>query len=217
MRKTVVGLMFVFLAALLNPGKVCASGDTVNLSTPTTGTVTFSEVNGISLVDFTISGSLVGTAMGTGALNGTTAYSLSGDLFLVAANLADVNYGTVPDFPDSLSLTLNNGSLLTGTISGIHGEQTGKIFIMTGDLTVSSGSITSTGLTLGNVVLVFDLPTAISLPLLTTPETGILSYGQDVSSVTPEPGTMILFGSGILMLCGIVCSKRNGIAEQDAD
>lgn len=196
MRKALVPLI-LFAAAFLIPSVAKASGSTVNLLTPTTGTITFAPDGGNT--DMTIGGGLGGTAMGTGSLGGASSYSLSGNLVFTASGPQDyTSTGT-------LSFTVNSGTLLSGTLTGVTAEQIGKLLIVTGTLTGGSGT---SGVTGGQVALIIDLPSATPLSGLTGSEVATLSVGEGVGSVTPEPGTMVLFGSGILVFAGVVRRKR---------
>lgn len=38
-------------------------------------------------------------------------------------------------------------------------------------------------------------------------EIGTLSSGEALNNVTPEPGTMLLFGSGLLLVAGVLRRK----------
>ncbi|MGA8035520.1 MAG: PEP-CTERM sorting domain-containing protein [Candidatus Acidiferrales bacterium] len=201
MRKAIVALAFLAVALLIHPAAAHASGSTVNLLTPTTGTITFTP--GAGTTDMTVTG-ITGTAIGTGSLSGGTSYSLSGNLVFTATGPQD--YAAT----GTLSFTVNGGSLLTGTLSGVTAEQVGKLLILTGNLSVSSGT---SGITGGQVALVIDLPSATPLSGLTGAEMASLSVGEGVGSVTPEPGTMVLFGSGILVFAGLVRRKRTSSAS----
>ena len=67
MRKAIVALAFLAVALLIHPAAAHASGSTVNLLTPTTGTITFTP--GAGTTDMTVTG-ITGTAIGTGSLSG---------------------------------------------------------------------------------------------------------------------------------------------------
>jgi hypothetical protein len=205
MRRATLALAVLTLAVALGSSIASASSSTVNLLTPTTGTITFSPNGGDP--EMTISGTLTGTAMGTGAFGGASTYTLSGSLVFTPTGPHDyASMGT-------LSFELNNGTLLTGTLSGVTLEQVGKLLILTGNLTMSSGT---SGVTGGQVAIVIDLPSGTALSSLTSIEVGSFSVGEGVGSVTPEPGTMLLFGSGILVFAGVVRRKRATSSAQRA-
>ncbi|MGC1672154.1 MAG: PEP-CTERM sorting domain-containing protein, partial [Candidatus Acidiferrales bacterium] len=55
----------------------------------------------------------------------------------------------------------------------------------------------------GQVTLIIDVDTPLSG--LMGSELGTLSAGEAFSTtVTPEPGTMLLFGSGLLLVAGVL-------------
>jgi hypothetical protein len=82
MRRATLALAFLTLAVALGSSTARASSSTVNLLTPSTGTITFSPNGGNP--EMSISGTLTGTAMGTGSLGGATSYTLSGSLVFTA-------------------------------------------------------------------------------------------------------------------------------------
>jgi hypothetical protein len=57
----------------------------------------------------------------------------------------------------------------------------------------------------GQVTLVIDVDTPLSG--FTGHELGTLSAGEAFNTVTPEPGTMLLFGSGLLLVAGVLRRK----------
>jgi hypothetical protein len=203
MRKAMILFAFLAVFLFLHPSAANASNSTVNLLTPTTGSITLAPDGGG--VEMTIgSGGLVGSAMGTSSLAGATSYNLSGNLVFTASGPQDyTSTGT-------LSFTVNGGALLSGTLTGVTAEQVGKLLIVTGTLSATSGS---SGITGGQVALVIDLPSATPLSGLTGPETAGLSVGEGVGSVTPEPGTMVLFGSGILLFAGVMRRRQTSSAS----
>jgi hypothetical protein len=195
MRKAILLSAVITLAIALSAMTVSASDSGVTLSAPTTGTITFSGdcAGGLTM---TVAGPLNGVAVsGTGAFAGATSFTLSG------SPLAFTGVSGSPgDFTSSgtLSFMLNSGTLLTGTLSNI----TLTTLSHEPNMVVLSGSL-SVG---GQVTLIVDVDTPLSG--LMGSELGRLSSGEALStSVTPEPGTMLLFGTGLLLVAGVLRRK----------
>jgi hypothetical protein len=199
MRKAATILVVLALAVIFGSSTVSASTSTVNLNTVTSGSISFAPDGGGP--EMTITGLLSGSASGTGALAGATSFSLSGGPLVFTLSGGPNDYATM----GTLSFQLNGGTLLTGTLSGITIEQVGKFVFLAGTLTVTSGS---SGPGAGQVGIIIDLPSGTPLSHLTSVESGLFSVGEGVdSSVTPEPGTMLLFGSGLLVFAGLIRRK----------
>jgi hypothetical protein len=195
MRKAIFLSAVITLAITLSAMTVSASDSGVTLSAPTTGTITFSGdcAGGLTM---TVAGPLNGIAVsGTGAFAGATSFTLSG------SPLAFTGVSGSPgDFTSSgtLSFMLNSGTLLTGTLSNI----TLTTLSHEPNMVVLSGSLSGGG----QVTLIVDVDTPLSG--LMGSELGRLSSGEVLStSVTPEPGTMLLFGSGLLLVAGVLRRK----------
>jgi hypothetical protein len=194
MRKAIFLSAVMALAIALSAMTVSASDSGVTLSAPTTGTITFSGDS--SSLTMTIAGPLNGVALsGTGAFAGATSFTVSG------SPLAFTGVSGSPgDFTSSgtLSFMLNGGTLLTGTLSNI----TLTTLSHEPNMVILSGSL-STG---GQVTLIVDVDTPLSK--LMSSELATLSAGEAFSpTVTPEPGTMLLFGSGLLLVAGVLRRK----------
>jgi hypothetical protein len=195
MRKAIFLSAVITLAITLSAMTVSASDSGVTLSAPTTGTITFSGdcAGGLTM---TVAGPLNGIAVsGTGAFAGATSFTLSG------SPLAFTGVSGSPgDFTSSgtLSFMLNSGTLLTGTLSNIALTTLSH----EPNMVVLSGSLSGGG----QVTLIVDVDTPLSG--LMGSELGRLSSGEVLStSVTPEPGTMLLFGSGLLLVAGVLRRK----------
>jgi hypothetical protein len=194
MRKAIFLSAVMALAIALSAMTVSASDSGVTLSAPTTGTITFSGDS--ASLTMTIAGPLNGVALsGTGAFAGATSFTVSG------SPLAFTGVSGSPgDFTSSgtLSFMLNGGTLLTGTLSNI----TLTTLSHEPNMVILSGSL-STG---GQVTLIVDVDTPLSK--LMSSELATLSAGEAFSpTVTPEPGTMLLFGSGLLLVAGVLRRK----------
>src|SRR5580700_6044041 len=195
MRKAIFLSAVITLAITLSAMTVSASDSGVTLSAPTTGTITFSGdcAGGLTM---TVAGPLNGIAVsGTGAFAGATSFTLSG------SPLAFTGVSGSPgDFTSSgtLSFTLNGGSLFTGTLSNI----TLTTLSHEPNMAILSGSLGAGG----QVTLIIDVKVPLSGIMGT--ESGALSAGEAFNTaVTPEPGTMLLFGSGLLLVAGVLRRK----------
>jgi hypothetical protein len=181
------------LAIALSAMTVSASDSGVTLSAPTTGTITFSGDS--TSLTMTVAGPLNGVALsGTGSFAGATSFTLSG------SPLAFTGVSGSPgDFTSSgtLNFALNGGSLFTGTLSNI----TLTTVSPAPNMVILSGSLNGGG----QVTLIIDVNTPLS-GLMGT-ELGALSAGEAFNTVTPEPGTMLLFGSGLLLVAGVLRRK----------
>jgi hypothetical protein len=193
-RKAVLLSAVITLAVGISAMTVSASDSGVTLSAPTTGTITFSGDS--ASLTMTVAGPLNGVALsGTGTFAGATSFTLSGSP-LVFTGVS----GSPGDFTSTgtLSFALNGGALLTGTLSNITLttiSQDPNMVILSADL---SGH--------GQVTLIIDVNTPLA-GLMGT-ELGTLSAGEAFSTgVTPEPGTMLLFGSGLLLVAGVLRRK----------
>ena len=194
MRKAIFLSAVMALAIALSAMTVSASDSGVTLSAPTTGTITFSGDS--ASLTMTIAGPLNGVALsGTGAFAGATTFTVSG------SPLAFTGVSGSPgDFTSSgtLSFMLNGGTLLTGTLSNI----TLTTLSHEPNMVILSGSLSGGG----QVTLIVDVDTPLSK--LMSSELATLSAGEAFSpTVTPEPGTMLLFGSGLLLLAGVLRRK----------
>jgi len=194
MRKAIFLSAVMALAIALSAMTVSASDSGVTLSAPTTGTITFSGDS--SSLTMTIAGPLNGVALsGTGAFAGATSFTVSG------SPLAFTGVSGSPgDFTSSgtLSFMLNGGTLLTGTLSNI----TLTTLSHEPNMVILSGSLSGGG----QVTLIVDVDTPLSKLMGT--ELATLSAGEAFSpTVTPEPGTMLLFGSGLLLVAGVLRRK----------
>jgi hypothetical protein len=198
MRKIIVMLALLSLVVVFGVSTTSASTSTVNLSTPTTGSITFSPNGGSP--ELTITGPLEGTASGSGVLAGATSFTLSGGPLVFTLSGVPNDYATL----GSLSFELNGGALLTGTLSNLTLDQIGKMLFLAGNLTVTSGA---SGAGEGQVGIIIDFPSGTPLSHLTSVEAGLFSAGEGVDSVTPEPSTMLLFGSGLLVFAGFARRK----------
>jgi len=190
MRKAIFLSAVITLAITLSTMTVSACDSGVALSVPTTSTVTFSGDS----TSLTMTGPLNGAISGGGSFAGATSFTLSG------SPLAFTGVSGSPgDFTSSgtLNFALNGGSLFTGTLSNI----TLTTLSHEPNMVILSGSLNGGG----QVTLILDVRTPLS-GLMGT-ELGTLSAGEALNTVTPEPGTMLLFGSGLLLVAGVLRRK----------
>jgi hypothetical protein len=190
MRKAIFLSAVITLAITLSAMTVSACDSGVALSVPTTSTVTFSGDS----TSLTMTGPLNGAISGGGSFAGATSFTLSG------SPLAFTGVSGSPgDFTSSgtLNFALNGGSLFTGTLSNI----TLTTLSQEPNMVILSGSLNGGG----QVTLILDVRTPLS-GLMGT-ELGTLSAGEALNTVTPEPGTMLLFGSGLLLVAGVLRRK----------
>jgi PEP-CTERM motif len=194
MRRVVFISVILTLAVTFDSMTVRASNSSVTLSAPTTGNITFSGNNGSPIM--TITGPLNGMALsGTGALASATSFTLAGGSIVFTKEPGDSDgYAST----GTLTFMLNNGTLLTGTLTNITLDQQGKMVVLAGTLNGEQ------------VSMIIDLQFGTPLSKLKGPhstELGAFMAGEAESSVTPEPGTMLLFGSGLLLVAGVLRRK----------
>jgi PEP-CTERM motif len=193
MRNIIAISAILVLGALLSSGTASASDSSVNLSAPSTGILTFCTSAGDPVMSLSGFG---GTAsMGSGAFAGATGFTLSGAPLRFTSDGAS-------SWQTKGTLTFDlTGTAITGTLSDIKITQVGQLVLLTGDL--KSGSTNT------QLVLVIDLPSGTSIAGLTKVELAHLSVGEGLeTNPTPEPGTMILFGSGLLLVAGVLRRRK---------
>jgi PEP-CTERM motif len=210
MKKLICGLAVLVLALTL--GSLAANAQsTVGMIYLGSNTVSFTPDGG-GVVTMNI-GSTTGLAAGTNLLSSASSFTLGPGSFTLVEEGSSNTYmsmGTIP-------LELNGGSLLTGVLDLVNFTQTGltgssntsllaNLDITGGSYCPPSGTGTC-GLGSGLVNLNFLLGS--SNPIALDPTTGVVTGGTLVTpprniAVTPEPGTMLLFGSGLFALGGIL-------------
>jgi len=193
MRRAILMVIIVALAMALSSMTATASTSTVTLSAPTTGTITFAGNGGSPIM--TVTG-LSGVAFnGTGAFAGATSFTLSGSVEFTGISGDSDGYAGM----GTLSFATNNG--FTGTLSNVTLDQTGQRAYLTATLNGQT------------VSMIIDLQFGTPISKLKGPhstELGTFSAGEGGTTVTPEPGTMLLFGSGLLLVAGVL--RRRVIA-----
>jgi hypothetical protein len=179
------GNFTVGLCDTMNGNKMCVGGDT--LIGNAKGTGTFLGDNGF----YTLTGSGLTTGTFTGCVGTTCSWTLS--------------------TPSPLNFKFTQGKFgggtdyLNGTLQmvGLTEVPDGKLFseTITLNLTVTGGTLASL-FTDGHGNIIFDVQTVTTKSLSTSPNgrgiQGILMSGD--MSEAPEPGTMALLGSGLLLV-----------------
>jgi hypothetical protein len=196
MRRVILGSVVLAFALLLSSITANASNSSVNLSGPQTGTITFCSSAGDPVL--ALNGLSGQATAGTGIFAGATGFTLTGAPMRFYSDGPN-SYST----PASVDFSLT-GTSITGTLTDIKLTQQGAFIFLSGDLKVGS---TNT-----QVGLIIDLPSGTSIASLKGTELALLSVGEGLENPTPEPGTMLLFGSGMLLLAGALRRRLVGAA-----
>ena len=209
MKKLICGLAVLALALTL--GSVAANAQsTVGMIYLGSDTVSFTPDGG-GVVTMTVAPT-TGLAAGNNLLSSTTAFTLGPGTF----TLMEVSPNTYTSF-GTTTLELNGGSLLTGVLDLVSFTQTALTGTtdtsLMANLDITGGSYcppTGTGTCgLGSGLVSLNFLLGSSSPIASTATNGILTSGILITpphniAVTPEPGTMLLFGSGLFALGGIL-------------
>jgi hypothetical protein len=215
MRKLKVSLTVLALTVALTA--VTANAQTgIALSTSSTSGITFTPTGS---GDLSMAAGVFGTAAGLGAFLGTTGYySLSGGpvaLTLVSSFMtAFANYTAsgvlnfeITSGPGGTGTDLLSGTLtLVNLVQAISSGLTNTSAVT--DLTITGGTLDGSypGLT-GTSQFVLNLSGLGFLPDLTTGTSTTLKSGSLDPLTTPEPKSMLLYGTG-LVLFGIMLRRR---------
>ena len=197
MRRIILSSVVLVSALLLGSMTASASNSSVNLSGPQTGTITFCTSAGDPVL--ALNGLSGQATMGTGIFAGATGFTISGAPMRFFSDGPN-SYST----PASVNFSLT-GTSITGTLTDIKLTQDGAFIFLSGDLKVGSSNT--------QIGLIMDLPSGTSIARLTGTELALLSVGEGLENPTPEPGTMLLFGSGMLLLAGALRRKLVGTAS----
>lgn len=199
MRKIILSSVVLVLGILFSSAKASASNSSVNFSGPQTGIIQFCTSAGDPVLTLSSGGFGGAASMGSGEFAGATGFTLSGAPLRFTADPAG---GFETNGTLAFALT---GTSITGTLTDIKLTQLGQFIFLSGDL--------KTGSTTVQIGFIIDLPSGTSVAHLTGIEKGSLSVGEGLeNSPTPEPGTMLLFGSGLLILAGVLRRKLVGTA-----
>jgi hypothetical protein len=220
MRRSWVVLSVLALALLF--GSMPASAQTgISLSPSSTSAITFTSTGG---GDLSLAAGVFGTAAGQGALLGNNGfYTLSGGP--VALTLVN-SFGTVfADYTASgllnFDITTKSGGmgspLLTGTLSLVDLIQGGSTGLTNtsavADVTITGGSLSSDYPKASGIAqLTINLAGLPFLPTLS----GAMSTKLGTSSIdplpTPEPWSMLLYGSGLILIGFVLRRRLSGVA-----
>lgn len=212
MRKLLVGLSVLSLAVGFSSSTAKASTSGFVLGTGTTGGITFTPTGGGNQ-SMSLPVTNTGTATGTGALLGSNGfYFLSGG----PVALTNVTADNIPllqiafyTASGTLNFEINSNSTETGTdlLSGtltlvdlLQGGATGTTNILaTVDMNVTGGTDQPVFDSNGIARFIIDLSGTGYLPTATSAKTATFEAGSTFD-VTPEPTSMLLFGSGLLAI-----------------
>jgi hypothetical protein len=217
MRKLMISTAVLALALMFCSVAAHAQTD-IALGVNTSGAITFSPT-GAGNVSMSVGSGIGGTFAGQGALAGTNGtFSISGGpaaLTLVGeAPPVVAAYTATGTF--NISLTSGVTNELTGTFTLINLAQFDNSGItdtkLIADANFTSGDLTLAGQPfangLGKVQLVLDLTGAGFLPDLTS--SAIATLQPSSIAPTPEPASLILLGTGMLM-AGLFLRRRLAI------
>jgi PEP-CTERM motif len=197
MRRMILSSVVLGFALLFSSITASASNSSVNLSGPQTGIITFCSSMGDPVLSLNGLGGVA--TMGTGIFAGATGFTVTGAPMRFFSD--GPNSFETPATVD-FSLT---GTSITGTLTDIKLTQAGAFIFLSGDLKVGSSNT--------QIGLLIDLPSGASIATLTGKELALLSVGEGLETPTPEPGTMLLFGSGLLLVAGALRRKLVGTAS----
>ena len=210
MKKLICGLAILALALTLCSVAANAQS-TVGMVYLGSDTVSFTPDGG-GVVTMTVAPT-TGFATGNNLLSSATAFTLDPGTF----TLMEVGSSNTYTSLGTTTLELNGGSLLTGVLDLVSFTQTS--FMGTTDtslmanLDITGGSYcppTGTGTCgLGSGLVSLNFLLGSSNPIALAGTNGILTGGTLITpprniAITPEPGTMLLFGSGLFALGGIL-------------
>jgi hypothetical protein len=211
MRKLIIVVAIMAMAFTFGPmAAVAQTGITLNPNTG--GTITFSS--GGTSMSVGILG-IDGTATGTGALAGTNGnYSITGgpvSLSLLTNLFGVAVYSASGTF--SFDITKGLTTLLTGTLSLVDLVDVGKTGITNSNLvtniTITGGTLDKPGQPFASGLGIGQLTLMVGafLPPTTTTSASLHSATIDP---TPEPVSMLLFGTGLLAVGVFARRSRRG-------
>ncbi|MGB7435491.1 MAG: PEP-CTERM sorting domain-containing protein [Candidatus Acidiferrum sp.] len=210
MKKLLCGLAILALALTL--GSLAANAQsTVGMVYLGSDTVSFTPDGG-GVVTMKV-GSTTGFAAGNNLLSSASGFTLGAGTFTlmeVGSSNTYTSLGTIP-------LELNGGSLLTGVLDLVSFTQTSFMgstnTSLMANLDITGGSYcppSGTGTCgLGSGLVTLNFLLGSSNPIALDPTNGDITGGTLITppkniAITPEPGTMLLFGSGLFALGGIL-------------
>lgn len=201
---------FLAVAAMFVFGPSAAKAQTAVTLNLTTSAATFtSGASDTATVTFSASGTATSTSP-----SGNYSYSLTGGPVTLTESAPNSDYYTASNTPLTLTLTGTGGTTgsLTGTVELVDFDQTNFLGVTdtvgTANVTVTSASGTlAQYASAGSGVLTLNLHLTLKTAIdeLSSPETARLNNGTMLP--TPEPETMLLFGTG-LFLVGAILRRR---------
>jgi hypothetical protein len=205
MRKLLVSSVFLVLCLVLS-GQPAHAQTAVDLFLGS-GAVTFTTtVNGsTATANFSASGSALSNSPG-----GTYTYSLTGGPVTLTQSTPG-NY-TASSTPLTLTLAGSGGTTgnLTGTVDLVSFQQGSFVgtfnnaFVANVTVTSASGSLVGYAGNSGALLLTLVLPTSTQIDDLGNGNSRVIAGGVGFMLPTPEPVSMLLFGSGLLALGGVI-------------
>jgi len=160
---------------------------------------------------------LTGTAFGTGVLSsGPSPYSITqGSVTITGTSIGADKWSIGQSGGLSFSYAPSGTPLLTGSLQLVDLSQSGSLgnfdYTVVANLTNLGGSLSSDFTAAGAVVDITIL-FASATDLASLGSGGTLAAGISSGEIfqTPEPVSMVLVGSGLLMLGGLVRRRRAG-------
>jgi hypothetical protein len=218
MRRLLIGLTFSALALTFG-AYASKAQSTVGLIYFGTNTISFTPDGG-GVVTMNV-GATSGSAVGNNLLSSASTFSLTPGTFTLTE--------TTPNFytsTGSLTIALNGGALLTGTLDLIDLSQSANQAqtdtSLTANLDITGGSYCSEvgstcGPNAGRVNLYITLGSALSISSTAISAAFSTAAGQLITpssnpAATPEPTSMLLFGSGLLALGAAMRKKKVAVA-----
>jgi PEP-CTERM motif len=214
MRNLLIGM--VVLAAMTLGATTTKAQTQIALGTSTSGTITFSS-SGSPASTVNVAFDDVGGAASTVPDSGLYTYTIAGGgLVNVTLTSAGAGYYTASNTSVPISI-LGGGGTLTGTLTLVDLLQLSSNGYVNIDPSVDANLVVTgaTGVLApylsagsGGLTITLNLGSTTAINLLNGSETVKVSNGNIMPS--PEPSSMLLFGSGLLVFAGILRRQLRG-------